>query len=142
MKKLLTILFFAFFFISNAYGDGASGGGARSAQVIGNTGSFNISSMSGTTQGVGLSGSGQSYYVSSFTCSANAAITCGLSSGTAAGNACASSTAVVVAPQYIPANGGFHLALPTPIKVTANSALCCVPSAGTAACTVVYTVAK
>lgn len=98
-------------------------------------------SMSSTTQVVGLSGSGLKYYITGFWCSANAAVTCGLTSSTTAGNSC-SGGATVIAPVYIPANGGASPAIGSqPIAVTANSALCCTPSAGTAECQVNYYVA-
>lgn len=104
---------------------------------------FNVSGRTGTTQMAGLSGAGLSYYVSGFICSANSAITCGLSSSSTAGNDCATAPTVLIGPHYIPANGGYAPPIPASdwIKAPANSTLCCTPSAGIATCTVIVHIA-
>jgi hypothetical protein len=97
--------------------------------------SANASAVTATTQILGLSGSGLSYYISdiSFFNNVSTAQTVNLVSSTTAGNACATSP-VIVTPNIVfgaVANGTWTLSIQTPIKVAANSALCCKASAAT-----------
>lgn len=84
--------------------------------------------VTANTQILGASGSGLSYYITDIMFSnAGASVqSVSIISSTTAGNACATSPAQVYPPVALPANaGGMVVALKTPIKVTANSALCC-----------------
>lgn len=83
-----------------------------------------------STQIMALSGAGQSYYIVGAVFSASAAMTVKVISSTTAGNACATSPTVLIPSLYIPASGGAPLHFKQPIKVPANSAICCtIPSA-------------
>ena len=90
-----------------------------------NTGTATVTA---NTQVLAASGSGLSYYITDIMFSNAGASVQSISiiSSTTAGNACATSPAQVYPPVALPANaGGMVVALKTPIKVTANSALCC-----------------
>lgn len=95
------------------------------------------SAVTATTQMLGLSGAALSYYVTDIFVFNNVATaqTVNLISSTTAGNACATSPATVT-PNVVfgaVANGQWAMSLRTPIKVAANSALCCKLSAATSA---------
>lgn len=115
---------------------------ARAADKVG---SFNVagsaqnttsalgSAITTTTQVLGLSGASLSYYLTDVTVSCGAtASAVSLTSSTTAGNACVTSPANVVPAINLPINGSLHMSFRTPIKVTANSALCCKTGGSTA----------
>lgn len=86
-----------------------------------------------TTQMLGLSGASLSYYITDVVIANGAtAQTLQLVSSTTAGNACATSPANVGPPISLGGPAGMAAAWKTPRKVTANSALCCKPSGSTA----------
>jgi len=87
----------------------------------------------------GLSGASVSYYIDSVTFTTGAANNMGLVSSTTAGNACATSPTTVLPTFYFQntTGGGGSPAIETPIKVTANSTLCCTVSVATASSCVV-----
>lgn len=93
-----------------------------------------VDAASASTQCVGLSGASLSYYIKSVSFSASAAITFKVNSSTTAGNACATAPALVIPTSYMGANTGGTFTFPQPIKVTANSALCCLPSGASGSC--------
>jgi hypothetical protein len=93
------------------------------------------SAVTATTQVLGLSGASLSYYVTDvyFFNNVATAQTVNLVSSTTAGNACATA-AVNVTPSIVfgaAANGQWAPPIQTPIKVAANSALCCKASTAT-----------
>jgi len=95
------------------------------------------SAVTATTQVLGLSGAGLSYYITDIFFFNNVATaqTINIISSTTAGNACATSPATVT-PNVVfgtVANGQWVMSLQTPLKVTANSALCCKLSTATSA---------
>jgi hypothetical protein len=92
-----------------------------------------------TTQCLGLSGSGLSYYISNIFVNAAASQVLSITSSATAGNACATSPTTVWGATFIAANGGGPITLPDPIKVTANSALCCSLGGGSASSTCILT---
>lgn len=95
--------------------------------------STGAATVTATTQVAALSGVGLSYYVTDVLFSNGAgAQTIAVVSSATAGNACATSPVNVVPPVTLPANAGMVWPLKTPIKVTANHALCCKTSGGTA----------
>jgi len=91
------------------------------------------STVTSTTQMLGLSGAGQSYYITDIILSnGGTSQTLQLVSSTTAGNACATSPANVGPPFTLAANGGVATPWKTPRKVAANSAVCCKPGGSTA----------
>ena len=96
--------------------------------------SCTVDAASAQTQCAGLSGSNLSYYITNAVFSASAAITFKVNSSTTAGNACATSPTLVIPTLYFAANSGAPLNFKQPIKVTANSALCCYPSGASGSC--------
>jgi len=117
----------------------------RHARATDKIGSFNVASSTAnttsaqgsaittTTQVLGLSGASLSYYLTDVVVSCGAtASAVSVVSSTTAGNACATSPANVVPALNLPVNGSLAINFHTPIKVTANSALCCKTSGSTA----------
>lgn len=89
--------------------------------------------VTATTQIATTSGGGLSYYITDIMLSNGAtAQTVAVVSSTTAGNACATSPTSVIPPVSLSVNGGYAVSRKTPIKVTANSALCCKISGSTA----------
>jgi len=108
-------------------------GSEFNATTTGNTTSANASAVTATTQVLGLSGASLSYYLTDVMLSCGAtASTINVVSSTTAGNACATSPVVVIPTIPLAVNGALHMSFRTPIKVTANSALCCKTSGSTA----------
>lgn len=112
------------------FADGVSGGAGVSFVAW----SGIADAVATSTQIAALSGAGQSYYVTGAVFSASAAMTVKVVSSATAGNACATSPAVVIPSLYIPASGGAPLSFSQPIKVAANSAICCVIPSASGSC--------
>ncbi len=89
--------------------------------------------VTATTQVLGASGASLSYYITDLvlSCGGTASVLSVVSS-TTAGNACATSPATVIPSINMPISGNFAINFQTPIKVTANSALCCKTGGSTA----------
>ncbi len=100
--------------------------------------SYAADAVTATTQLVGLSGASVSYYIDSVVFSSSGATNMKIISSTTAGTACVTAPVVVVPTMYLNAAGaGVSMTFPTPIKVTANSAICCSLSAANASSCVV-----